>query len=673
MNRSRATALGAGVLAVAMLALLWAAWTMGPSVTPAEVPETVVAADDAALLGRVLDPEGQGVAGAEVVATPAEGEPIRVRSGADGSFAFGALASGRWSIDASAEGMLNPGPADKRVMKVVIDDLTALELDLQLRRPAQVSGRVMRGDAPVQGARVVAEVGFAESLAGPVRNFVVEVGVSAADGSFAGSVPPGRLQLVATPAERGGQGRAESGELVLADGGGRDAIRLDLDALRKLARLQGTVRTKDGQPLQASVELFGEGGPHTANSDAAGRYQLRDLPPGAFRMRVRAQGFGAYEADVTLRAGETTVRDVGLQGGGGLKGRVVDKDGNGVGGATLLLVRGDEQHQSRTGPDGRFQIDRPEQLGRGATLQALSVMHADSEVVEAMHGAEVELLLGPGGMIRGEVQDSDGKPLPGSIVSVVGWAPVQPDPFSPHLIRPDRVVNAEARFSLGPLRPGRYRLRAEAPGRGAVFVEDLVLSSGGELTGVVLRLGRGGVVRGQVRNEAGEPVPRARVMLVEAGSILPPKSARSDLEGRYEIKGVTPGRHSLRAQHESYLPVMESGVEVADGGEQERDLVLPERREGERFSFQGIGATLGQQGGAIVVRNLMADAPARIAGLQEGDRIVGVDGSTTMGMALSTVVERIRGEPGSTVMLDIDRPGQGRVVLSIQRGQVVVK
>ncbi len=682
-DRAKWTAAGAALLVVAMLALLWSAWTMGPS-SPSSADAPIEASDESALLGRVLDPEGKPVADAEVIATQeaaaggksdgkADAGTVRVRTGSDGHFAFGALASGTWRIDAEAKGLLNPGPAPARQMPVEIDDTTAVEVDLQLRRAATVSGRVLKGREPVAGARIWAEVRFAESLGGQVSGFSVELGVSGGDGSFEGRVPPGRLIV---RAEAKDAGKAKSEELVLGDGGGRDGLVLLLGAggNSAVASLQGRVHGRDGRGLAALVEIYSDDGkPRSQQVGDDGEFRFGGLAPGRWRLRARATGFGVRELEVDLVGGEISQVDVLLGGGGGMTGKVVDSQGQPVAEATILLTRGDETSQMRTGADGTFRIDRPELLGNGATVQAVSLQHADSERVDAVGGAEVTLTLGPGGEIHGFVQDAEGKPLPGSVVSVHGWAPIVPDPFSPQFVRPDRVVNEGAAFAVGPLRPGRYRLRGEAPGRGAVLVDDLVVTSGNVRDNVVIRLGVGGVVRGQVRDEQGQAVPDAKIIVWEPGAVLPPKSGRSDAEGRYIVRGVTPGRLSVRAQHPEYLTAMESGVEVREAEETERDIVVRKRAEGERFSFQGIGATLGEQNGAIVVRNLIDGAPAGAAGLQNGDRIVGVDGSTTLGMALSTVVERIRGEPGSSVMLDIDRPGRGRITVTIQRGQVVVK
>ncbi len=664
----------AALVALGLLGfLLWAAWNMKGVPDTGEGEGEAVATDDSALLGRVLDPDGAPVRGAEVVAAPVRGgKPVRTRSDARGAFAFGALAAGPWYLDASAEGLVNPGPQDRRALRVVLDDTSAVEVDLRLRRLATVRGRVLLGDQPVAGAVLRMEVAESTSLAGPLRGYELPGGVSDAGGNFELAVPPGKLRLVA---KARGDREGASDELALGDGTTREGVVLQLgDGRRAGAELRGAVRGPAGQPLAAMVEVYIEGGPPRAvKTETDGTFRLGALPAGTLRVRAAARGYGARETQVTLVEGEISQLEIVLGGGGGLRGKVVDSGGQPVAGATVLLVKGSLRSQLVSEADGTFQVDRPELLGEDATVQALSLTHADSDVATAVHEGDVTLTLRPGGEIRGFVQDHDGKPVPGSIVSVHGWAPVEPDPFSPQFIRPDRVANEEASFQLGPLRPGRYRLRGEAPGRSAKLVDDVVVGSGQLTDNVLIRLGVGGSVEGMVRDSVGQPVVSARVMVWEPGAVLPPKMDRSDEEGRYQIRGVSPGRLSIRVQHDEYLTAMESGVEVQEEQVTTRDLLVRKRAEGERFSFQGIGATLREEDGAIVVGGLMDDAPARAAGVQKGDRIVAVDGTTTLGMALSTVVERIRGEPGSTVLLDVERPGRGRVVISVPRGQVVVK
>ena len=49
--------------------------------------------------------------------------------------------------------------------------------------------------------------------------------------------------------------------------------------------------------------------------------------------------------------------------------------------------------------------------------------------------------------------------------------------------------------------------------------------------------------------------------------------------------------------------------------------------------------------------------PAQRAGVQAGDRILSVDGKSTRGLAVSEVSNMLRGEPGSTVVLELEREG----------------
>ncbi len=74
-----------------------------------------------------------------------------------------------------------------------------------------------------------------------------------------------------------------------------------------------------------------------------------------------------------------------------------------------------------------------------------------------------------------------------------------------------------------------------------------------------------------------------------------------------------------------------------------------------------------------MIRELIEGQSAELYGLARGDRIVSVDRETTRDMTLEQIIERIRGEEGVPVSLEIEREGEGRFALEVERGRVVVK
>ena len=52
--------------------------------------------------------------------------------------------------------------------------------------------------------------------------------------------------------------------------------------------------------------------------------------------------------------------------------------------------------------------------------------------------------------------------------------------------------------------------------------------------------------------------------------------------------------------------------------------------------------------------------PAQRAGVQAGDRILSVDGKKTKGLTVSEVSNALRGEPGTTVVLELEREGEAK-------------
>ncbi|QEM67962.1 S41 family peptidase [Geobacter sp. FeAm09] len=72
-------------------------------------------------------------------------------------------------------------------------------------------------------------------------------------------------------------------------------------------------------------------------------------------------------------------------------------------------------------------------------------------------------------------------------------------------------------------------------------------------------------------------------------------------------------------------------------------------------SFGGIGLELGMKDGRLTVIAPIEDTPAFRAGIQGNDHIYKIDGVPTERMNISAAVKRMRGEPGSPVVLTILR------------------
>lgn len=74
--------------------------------------------------------------------------------------------------------------------------------------------------------------------------------------------------------------------------------------------------------------------------------------------------------------------------------------------------------------------------------------------------------------------------------------------------------------------------------------------------------------------------------------------------------------------------------------------------------LEGIGAEVSAKGDFVEIVSPMPGSPAEAAGILPGDLIMGVDGEETVGQDLFTVISKVRGPAGSTVVLTIARAGE---------------
>ena len=81
-------------------------------------------------------------------------------------------------------------------------------------------------------------------------------------------------------------------------------------------------------------------------------------------------------------------------------------------------------------------------------------------------------------------------------------------------------------------------------------------------------------------------------------------------------------------------------------------------RAGTRGEFGGLGIEVGLENGFIRVIAPIDDTPAHRAGIKAGDVIVRLDDTSVQGISLNEAVKRMRGKPGSDIILTIRRQGE---------------
>ncbi|MFK7929920.1 MAG: S41 family peptidase [Myxococcota bacterium] len=87
--------------------------------------------------------------------------------------------------------------------------------------------------------------------------------------------------------------------------------------------------------------------------------------------------------------------------------------------------------------------------------------------------------------------------------------------------------------------------------------------------------------------------------------------------------------------------------------------------------FGGLGITIVDRRGQLTVDYPLPDTPASKAGLLPDDRILRIDGESTINMGLDGAVDRLRGRVGSTVVLTIERDSEpAPIKVSVTRDRI---
>lgn len=90
-------------------------------------------------------------------------------------------------------------------------------------------------------------------------------------------------------------------------------------------------------------------------------------------------------------------------------------------------------------------------------------------------------------------------------------------------------------------------------------------------------------------------------------------------------------------------------------------------------TFEGIGATVTERDGEIIIVSPIAGTPAEEAGIRSGDIIRAVDGESTEGWTVDKAVMKIRGPSGSQVTLSIEHEDGEAEEVTLTREEIEVE
>lgn len=374
------------------------------------------------------------------------------------------------------------------------------------------------------------------------------------------------------------------------------AVDAGVAAKRKLdppVDLIGVVEDSRGTPLPDALviawpKLKRDGLVVQARSDQDGRFVLAHLRPGTWTLLAEAAGFGTLEIDRTVPDSGSLV--LALEGEGrSLGGLVLSSPTRAEPGALVVLGGPGVRWPRETVADahGVFSF-----AGLGLGRFAFRATHGKlvsataSDVIEASTGhlAPVRLLLGPGAFVEGRVRDDVGRNLPGATVDVL----TMPSDDLPVTCQSDE----EGKFTVGPIRPGRYQILVRLEGHILLDAPEILLSAGSRVQ-VAPRLARAALVSGRVLDQDSIPlkgvpvsvvglvgghdemivIPGALPTAAEAAELPPGSVARqgsirtsfSDAQGRFEVRGLAPGRSRLEVSPTDRLPLRREPLLLAPG------------------------------------------------------------------------------------------------------------
>ncbi|MBI5849832.1 MAG: carboxypeptidase regulatory-like domain-containing protein [Planctomycetes bacterium] len=447
---------------------------------------------------------------------------------------------------------------------------------------------------------------------------------------------------------------------------------------------------RDASMRLAAGQRFGEmdfDGNWTDVLDQDGRFELRGIPPGKIRVRVRAEGWRDPDSqEVELVAGaESAELTFKLEAGAIARGLVVEAGTRApVAGAEVTAYRArSEEEGQRAGPfrinfqpedfdflglaqgsrrtaradaQGRFEITglaggKHRFTARHPDLAKASSQDVELAVDQPTEGVMIEI--DAGGAIEGRVTGAGRLPLRDALVVA---ASLQAGAFK------SSSSDEQGNYRIEGLSPGQYivfksRIDEHAPNLGYDLLGNMRLKTVTVRRGKATKLDIQDESEGSVRvfgtvREGGQPVKRAMVTALgtdkEGLFGLGIRAQPTDEQGVYQLIGLSPGSYFFQVTRFAGRPQQANlSVDVPEGVREVRvDLDLPQ-------SF--VEGRVVDAAGNPVPRVQVS------AGITDGDM---ADAPGLLGLIMKNGVAQTRSDENGAFKLSSVAPGTYRIVAS---------
>ena len=458
------------------------------------------------------------------------------RTGSDGTFSI-RVKEGTYDLAFKREGY-----AAKNVRGTKVDSATK-PIDVVLDPGVEVSGRITRGGAGVEGVnvRAISQDGFAGAVSGP-------------DGAFRiTDLTPGQMMLNITKQDSFIQEmRSVSAPtrdlLIEVPSGGRITGRvLDKNSHQPVTSfLAGVTTSRSGGGMTIMMPPMQK----QFTSDD-GSFVLEGIKPGMTQVVVNAPGYTtARVPNIEVEDGKTAPDvEVDVETGAKLTGRVTGPDGSPLAGVSVRndpmaggsrVMRFDPSDGSATtDPSGEYTMDALEP-GEKSLSFSRSGYITQQKTVTVTNGkdARLDVQMSTGIRATGFVVTDSGTPVADATVNAFSAS----EPDGGRSGRSD----ANGAFTIEGLAPGHYTFNGTKAGYTAGTVRDVDIASSGPVR-VILK--SGGVITGHVNGLTAPELEKTTVYASAAdGGPMSSSTAPVDSGGNFRIEGAPSGTVRITAR-----------------------------------------------------------------------------------------------------------------------------